>query len=231
MPVGDHVVAPGQHPVQGAGHGHLLGAGLGRDEALHQLVHHRVPDPGVVAAARRPGGVRGPVVALLVARGQVLVPASGHHVVVVLLQPAVVLGRVHGAARGGDAEPLQVHPHRSHDALVRRLHEEELEGHGLVRLLVDQGAVTYHPSGLAQHAPGLAQVGADRAVAVRGRGPAGLAEDLLRHSAAVPLQDLQLAAYGRTRGGQLGVGEVALGARVEPVEEGGVGPLEVEGVG
>ena len=148
VPVGDHVVAPGQHPVQGPGHGHLLGAGLGGDQALHQLVHHRVADAGVVAAARRRGRGRGPVVALLVARRQVLVPDADHHVVVVLLQPAVVLGRVHGAAGGGDAEPLQVEPHRSHDALVRWPYQQELEGHGLARLLVDQGAVTLttHPA-------------------------------------------------------------------------------------
>lgn len=68
MVLGDHVMVPLQHPVQGATAQHQLLPVRGLDDLLHQIVHRRVLDADQVAAA---GLVRGggmPVVPLLIAR-------------------------------------------------------------------------------------------------------------------------------------------------------------------
>ena len=75
LPVRDHVVAPQQHPIERLGARSPAPRACRRcDDRLDQHVDGRVLDAGEVAAARRLGGLRAPVVALLVARRSALPP-------------------------------------------------------------------------------------------------------------------------------------------------------------
>ncbi|MNF77185.1 hypothetical protein D3C84_593250 [compost metagenome] len=68
VPVGDHVIAPLQHPVERPGVRHQAVARVGIDQLLDQLVDGRVPEADVVAAAGLVGAFRFPELALFVTR-------------------------------------------------------------------------------------------------------------------------------------------------------------------
>ena len=226
----DHVVAPQQHPVEGAGRGdQAVAVGRG-DDLLDQRVDHRVLDAGVVAAARGVGGNAGPVVVLLVARRQRLAEDAGDHVEVKVLEALLVLGRIDQPDLGRDAEFLQVLDEGRDDALELRRDDEELDFHGLAAGAGKPGILDC-PAGLAQQLERRAQV-APRVARAVGRGRrVGLAEDLGRELTAEGFEQRQLGRVRQARRRQLGVREIARGAGVGAVEQVLVGPLEVEGVG
>ncbi|MNH43597.1 hypothetical protein D3C79_1055440 [compost metagenome] len=51
IPVGNHVVLPQQHPVQGARRSHLVFATLGGQQGVEQVIDHRVFHASIVLAA------------------------------------------------------------------------------------------------------------------------------------------------------------------------------------
>ena len=222
-------MAPQEHAVERAGPRDEARAIGRRDHRIDQLVHHRVLDAGIVAAAR---GVRArgmPEVVLLVARRQRLAPHDDRCVEVEVLLPFLVLRRIHGAHARLDAETLQVLHERQRDALPRRVAQEDLELHRLAALVHEPLALD-RPSGGRQERQRVPDVVADVPGAVGLRRVVLLREDFVGHLAAERLEDAKLFRRGQAARGQLRVREVALRPRVGAVEQGLVRPFEVERV-
>src|SRR5262245_7710889 len=126
VPLRHDVVVPQQHAVERPGGGNQLGAVLGKDDPVDQLVDGRVLDADDVGAGLLVGGRRAPEVALLVARGFRLMEGAHDDVKIELAETTLELCAVNGAQADVDAELLQLRHIGEDDALEVRLPVEEL---------------------------------------------------------------------------------------------------------
>ncbi len=213
---------------------HQLGAVLGIDDAVDQLVDGRILDADQIARAGNVGGGRAPIAALLVAGRQRLAPGGDDDVEVPLPQPVLVLRGIDRAHRDADAEPFQRRLVEQHHPLHRRIVDQQFDRQLLLGLHIDHLGVFDRVTGLAQKPQRLAQVLTQFLRVAPDRIGVGLRKHFRGHEAGGHLfldrlEDVELLALGRAGRGKLGTVEIAVDALVLAVEKLPVHFLEIEG--
>ena len=89
--MGDHIKAPAQHPIKGAGSGIQRLAVFCPNDLFHQGINGGVGQCHPIAALRRFGGGAGPVVPLFVTGVIGLREVADHYVVVIIPYAVKVL--------------------------------------------------------------------------------------------------------------------------------------------
>src|SRR3990167_1277424 len=227
VPVGDDVMAPQQHAVEGPGVGDQALPGVGVDQAFDQLVDGWVFQADEVAAAGVVGAARVPVLALLVTRRIGLAEAAHDQVEIPRAQAVDVLRDIDPANHQFHAEIGHVALERQQYALEFGLREEKLETDRFAFGIEHQVAFDA-PAGFLQQLIGAPLLFADDAAAVGD----GNAEFIGKHRGgnlvAQRFEELQLVGAGQAAGGQFGVVEITAGAGIGTIEQLALGPFEIE---
>ena len=149
------------------------------------------------------------------------------HVVVVLIQALLVLGAIDGAQADADADAREVFRVGLEDAFQVRVDQQDFK---LQRLAtgIHQTLARQRPAGLLQQQQGAAQ-GVPRDAGAGGlRHAKRLGKELGWQLLTIGRKQQPLAAFRLAGGRELAVGVIAAGADIGIVEQGAVGPLEVE---
>ena len=222
------VEIPQQHAVERHGGGDQFGTVFGKDHAIDQRIDRRVLDADQIARAGLIGGGRTPEAALLVAGRQRFTPGRDDDVEIPLPQPVLVLRGIDHARVHRHADAFERGLVEQHEALGRRIVDQELDAESLAGLCIDQFRIAYLVAGVAEQRERLAKIVAHRLRIAAGRIAVGLAEKVRRHLVAHGFENLQLLAFRQPGRRQFGALEITGYAFVLAEENRPVHFLEVE---
>src|SRR5215216_4434329 len=229
VPVRDPITPGTDQSIQRPTRGDEIGPGVGRDDTVDHGVDRRLGDAGEVLRPSQSGGLRCEIGAQRIPRRGREAEALHRDVEIEIIDARAELNRIDDAHGRFDAEGGEILDERHMVRLERRLLDQELD-HDVVAGRTHALARLDRAARLVQELRRLAQQRAILSRAVGYRRHERLAEHLVRHLAAVRLEQGELAGVRCALGHHVGVLEHRMGALIRPVHDGLVGPFEIENV-